>query len=177
MTVDSLTLVVQSPFHNLLPLSFSWESTACLRSHTGPLSGSAFRRSRGYGMRTHLLTGVLGLLSPCLCVFGARLGRGGEVRRRSWASAYCAYRKLFLCGTFTIMKFELRSEESRTIIISLASVCVWLSTVVALDDIEMFLCLLEVLCQAIASFHPLVLVQRSNPSFHSLDFMLVPKRT
>ena len=35
---------------------------------------------------------------------------------------------LFLCGAFTIMKFELRSEESRTILISLASVCVWLST-------------------------------------------------
>ena len=50
---------------------------------------------------------------------------------------------LFLCGAFTIMKIELRSEESRTIIISLASVCVWLSTLVALDDIEMFLCLLR----------------------------------
>ena len=84
---------------------------------------------------------------------------------------------LFLCGAFTIMKFELRSEESRTIIISLASVCVWLSTLVALEDIELFLCLLAVLCRFIASFRPLVLMQRSNPSFHSLDFMLVPKRT
>ena len=50
---------------------------------------------------------------------------------------------LFLCDTFTIMKFELRSEESRTILISLASVCVWPSTL-ALDVIELFLCSLPV---------------------------------
>ena len=82
---------------------------------------------------------------------------------------------LLLCGAITIMKFELRSEESRTILISLASVCVWPSTL-ALDVIEMFLCLLAVLFRIIASFRPYILMQRSNPSFHSLDFMLVPKR-
>ena len=49
---------------------------------------------------------------------------------------------LFLSGAFTMMKLELRSEESRTIVL-LASVYIWLSTL-ALDDIEMFLCLLAV---------------------------------
>ena len=59
---------------------------------------------------------------------------------------------LFLCGAFTIMKIELRSEELRTIIISLASVCVWLSTVVALDGIELFPCSLAVLCRGTLAF-------------------------
>ena len=89
---------------------------------------------------------------------------------------YCAYRKLFLCGTFTIMKFELRFEESRT------TKYYWQASAygyqpLALDDIEIFLCLLPVLCRVIASFHPLSPMLRSKPPFHSLDFMLVPKRT
>ena len=132
-----------------------------------------------YGMRIQLLSGIPSLFSPCLCVFGARLGREGKGRLDEGVGRACIVRidSLFLCGAFTIMKFELRSEELRTIIISLASVCVWLSTLVALDGIGLFLCRLPVLCRIIASFHLLILMQRSNPSFHSLDFMLVPKRT
>ena len=107
------------------------------------------------------------------------LGWEGRGRLDEGAGRPCIVRidSLFLCSAFTIMKFELRSEESRTIIISLASVCVtvWLSTL-APEDIEMFLCLSGVLCRVITSFHPLVLRQRSDPSFHSLDFKLVPKR-
>ena len=112
-------------------------------------------------------------MSACLDLSWEGKGRLGEGVGR-----VCIVRidSLLLCGAFTIMKIELQSEESRTIIITLASVWVWLSSL-SLDDIEMFLCLLEVLCRAITSFRPLILMQRSNPLFHSLDFVLVPKRT
>ena len=129
MTVDSFTLVLRyRPFHNLLPLSFSRESTACLLPHTGLLSRRISCRSRamGCGYSSFLefpvcLAHVFACLEPAWEGKG-RLGEGVERVR------IVRIDSLFLCGAFTIMKFELRSEELRTIIISLASVCVWLST-------------------------------------------------
>ena len=43
------------------------------------LAGAIICQRKGHGMRMRLLTGVLGLLNPQLCVFEARYGREGEV--------------------------------------------------------------------------------------------------
>ena len=95
----------------------------------------------GYGC-TSLWEFSLYLVHVFACL---ELGWEGKGRLGEGVGRACIVRidSLFLCDTFTMMKFELRSEESRTITISLTSVCVWLSTT-ALDGIGMFLCLLPV---------------------------------